>query len=58
MEPGMFETMNVPEGRSPEQAQDQRAAASLPTGVPPISARWDPSMDFGEFTEKTLSSYY
>jgi isopenicillin N synthase-like dioxygenase len=58
MEPMMFEPMAMPDGRTADQTQDQRSSSTLPTGVPPISSRWDASMDFSEFTEKTLSSYY
>jgi isopenicillin N synthase-like dioxygenase len=58
MEPNWDGDMAVPPGRSAAQAQDQAAAASLPPGVPPLGARWKEGMDFGQFTDATLSSYY
>jgi len=58
MEPNWAEPMNCPAGIEPEAAQSQAAAASLPPGVPALSSRWSPDQTFGEFTDKTLSSYY
>jgi len=58
MEPNWDGDMDVPAGRSAEEAQTQAAAASLPTGVPPLGKRWETGMDFGQFTDKTLKEYY
>lgn len=58
MEPNWNGDMAVPTGRSAAQAQDQAAAATLPPGVPPLGARWKEGMDFGQFTDATLNSYY
>jgi hypothetical protein len=58
MEPSWFEHMNVPAGMEASSAQSQSAAKNLPQGVPPLASRWDCSMDFALFTEKTLGSYY
>jgi isopenicillin N synthase-like dioxygenase len=58
MEPNWDEDMAAPEGVAREDAQSQLAANSLPKGVPPLSSRWATGQTFGDFTEKTLSSYY
>ncbi len=58
MEPNWFVPMHCPAGVDPNDAQSQSAAANLPKGVPPLKSRWSPEMNFGEFNDKTLSSYY
>jgi hypothetical protein len=58
MEPMWNEPMICPVDVDPSNAQSQSAAKNLPPGVPPLALRWDPSQDFGEFSEKTLNSYY
>lgn len=58
MEPMFDEPMNCPEGRTPDQTQSQTALENLPKGVSPLRARWNPSMNFGEFTDATLNSYH
>jgi len=58
MEPNWDGDMAVPAGRTVEEAQNQAAAASLPKEVPPLGSRWKEGMDFGEFTDATLNSYY
>lgn len=58
MEPNWDESMDVPEGVTVEDAQSQIAAKALPKGIPPLSSRWLAGQTFGDFTEKTLSSYY
>ena len=59
MEPGPFELMNCPEGSDIETVVNG-GAQLLPKGVPLLSTRWNAksSQTFGDFTEKTLSSYY
>lgn len=58
MEPNWDGDMVVPMGRTAHQAQTQAAAAALPPGVPALGTRWKEGMDFGQFTDATLSSYY
>lgn len=58
MEPMWDCPMHCPEGVDPNAAQSQSAAANLPRGVPPLASRWKPDMDFGQFTDATLKSYY
>lgn len=58
MEPMWMEPMDTPEGTLPEAAQSQSAAENLPKGVPSLKSRWDVSQTFGDFTTKTLDSYY
>lgn len=58
MEPNWDGDMAVPVGRTAAEAQSNAAAAALPKGVPPLNSRWKEGMDFGQFTDATLSSYY
>jgi len=58
MEPMWMEPMNTPDGIAADAAQSQSAAANLPKGVPPLTSRWELSQTFGDFTKKTLDSYY
>jgi len=58
MEPNWDEMMDVPEGISLGDAQNAQATSNLPKGVPALSSRLADNQSFGEFTEKTLSSYY
>lgn len=67
MEPMWMEPMKCPLESDPNTTQSQSSAANLPPGVPPLASRWVYySQDhnnkifqtFGEFTDKTLSSYY
>ena len=50
--------MCVPLGIAPEVAQNQAAIAHLPGKVPPLASRWDNSMTFGDFSDKTLQAYH
>jgi len=58
MEPMWDEPMTTPDDVSKSAAQSQEAAKNLPRGVPPLSTRWEPSQNFGLFTETTLNAYY
>jgi len=58
MEPEWDEPMNLPEGTTKEDACRGSSEKYLPKGVPFLASRWDPSMDFGKFSEVTLNSYY
>lgn len=55
MQPLPQEAMSVPEGVDPEAAA---RTENLPKGVPPLSTRWDNSMDFDQFSQATLKAYY
>jgi isopenicillin N synthase-like dioxygenase len=58
MGPMWDEPMNCPPGVDPAQTQTQTAALNLPPGVPPLASRWNPSQNFGEFSEATHKAYY
>ena len=58
MEPNWDGDMDVPRGRTGDQAQTQAAARALPRGVPPLGKRWSEGMDFGQFTERTFGEFY
>jgi len=57
MEPMWGEPMNIPKGTTPAQAQEGSSTKFLPKSVPPLSQRWNPEMDFGQFTAETLKCY-
>jgi len=58
MEPEWGEPMDVPFGMRPEDAMKGSSHEYLPEGVPLLERRWIHGQSFGDFTEKTLSSYY
>jgi len=58
MEPNFDEPMNYPDDIPLETVQSQSAATNLPPGVPTLRSRWNPSQNFGEFTDATLKSYH
>lgn len=58
MEPEWDERMETPPGAETERVLRGARGELLPKGVPPLVDRWNPSQNFGEFTEKTLSMYY
>lgn len=58
MEPCWMEDMDIPKGRTVEEAQSQLAAKNLPPGIPPLAKRWQVGQTFGDFSEKTITSYY
>jgi isopenicillin N synthase-like dioxygenase len=58
MEPEIDGHMNIPKGRTVEQAQDPQALATLPPTVRPLSKRWKDGMNFGEFSDATFSAYH
>ena len=49
-------TLAQPASHAPT-AQAQAAIAALPPGVPPLATRWDNSMTFGQFTNRTIEKY-
>ena len=64
MEPSWDVRLRIPADRNPEQAQSSRAEAALPTGVPPLKARWGTencpftSCNFGDFTKETIGALH
>jgi len=60
MEPMWDEKMNLPSGAESSEVLRGSSTKHLPSGVPLLESRWDPvkQMDFGQFTEITLKSYY
>jgi len=57
MEPMWDELMDIPKGTKRAQAEKGSSSEFLPKAVPPLSKRWNPEMDFGEFTAETLKCY-
>ena len=59
MEPGPTDLMKCPIG-SDADAVVNGGAKLLPKGVPLLASRWavGSTQTFGDFTDKTLSSYY
>eukprot|EP00128_Syssomonas_multiformis_P017561 Colp12_sorted_trinity150504_noHs@30867 len=58
MEPEWHESMAIPADTKVESVLEGSSSKHLPPGVPALSTRWEPTQDFGQFTDKTLSSYY
>ena len=69
MEPEMHEPMTMPVGRTVEDVCAKQGlmgseggkggrGGGVGVGVPSLESRWDPSMNFAEFTARTLKSYY
>jgi len=50
--------MALPNGAKEDDVLRGSGSRDLPPGVPPLASRWKQEMDFGEFTDKTLKSYY
>jgi len=57
LEPMWDDSMSVPQGVDPQQAIAGTSSQYLPKGVPALSKRWSPDMDFGTFTKATLAEY-
>jgi len=58
MEPMFDEKMDIPQGIDTKNVTQGSSSKFLPPGVPLLETRWKPTMDFGEFTDLTLKSYY
>ena len=58
MEGEVHETMSVPTDCAVESVVSGSAATNLPRSVPPLGNRWNPNMNFGEFTVATLNAYH
>lgn len=50
--------MAPPADRTPEQVIEAATGRYLPKDVPALAKRWNPNMDFGEFTAATVSAYH
>ncbi len=57
MEPMWDEEMRIPMSTTEENAKYGSSKKFMPPGVPPLEARWQPNMTFGEFTKKTIEVY-
>lgn len=58
MQPMWNTSMAQPKDRTQEEAGRGSTSEFLPPGVPPLSARWSPDVDFGTFTNQTLVFYH
>jgi hypothetical protein len=58
MEPEPHYPMTAPVGSEHGRILRGMSGELLPPGVPPLRGRWSEADDFGEFSHKTLSSYY
>jgi len=59
MDPQWWEPMEPPvELMNSKSITEGSSSKHLPPGVPPLSARWRPEMNFGEFHESTLNAYF
>eukprot|EP01111_Echinosteliopsis_oligospora_P015999 TRINITY_DN6510_c0_g1_i1.p1 TRINITY_DN6510_c0_g1~~TRINITY_DN6510_c0_g1_i1.p1 ORF type:complete len:378 (-),score=86.83 TRINITY_DN6510_c0_g1_i1:16-1149(-) len=58
MEPEWKEGMGIPDGSNVEDVLQASSLKYLPQGVPFLKNRWNDKMNFGEFSEATLQSYY
>lgn len=47
-------SMALPKGASQDNVLRGSGVKNMPPGVPPLVDRWEASMDFGMFTDKTL----
>jgi len=50
--------MDMPKSKSVQDAQNELATQNLPKSVKPLSARWKPGINFGEFTNATFAAYH
>jgi len=58
MEPEYDGTMEIPQGKTVADVQDNGAAKHLPSSVKTLGSRWKEEMDFGEFSDATFSAFY
>ena len=58
MEPDATYPMTVPEGADVSRIHRGMKNELMPEGVKPLLGRWADKDDFGEFSDKTLNSYY
>lgn len=58
MQPLWNTSMHLPQDRTANDAGRGSTSEFLPPGVPPLSVRWSPDVDFGTFTNQTLVHYH
>jgi isopenicillin N synthase-like dioxygenase len=58
MQPLWNTSMHLPKDRTRADAGRGSTSEFLPPGVPPLSVRWSPEVDFGTFTNQTLIHYH
>ena len=58
MEPEWHTSMDAPAAEDSDRVTRGARGELLPPGVPPLQGRWEPGIDFGEFSERTFASYY
>lgn len=50
--------MEIPTGKSIEDAQGKESETHLPSTVRTLKSRWKPGMNFGEFSNATFAAFY
>jgi len=58
MEPEYFGDMDIPPGKTIEDAQKLDTEKWFPKNVRTLRSRWTPGMNFGQFTEATYAAFY
>ncbi len=58
MEPDAVYPMTTPEGADVSRIHKGMRNELMPEGVKPLLGRWSDKDDFGQFSDKTLNSYY
>lgn len=58
MQPMWGEDMGIPDGTTFSDACKGSSSEFLPEGMPCLEDRWEPSYDFGTFTNATLDKYH
>jgi isopenicillin N synthase-like dioxygenase len=58
MQPMYDESLDIPADRTEDQTQSGTNANHLPPGIPPLMSRWNNGLDFGTFTNQTISGYH
>ena len=50
--------MNIPVGKTIEDAQGKESESHLPATVKTLRSRWKQGMNFGEFSNATFAAFY
>ena len=58
MQPMPQTILELPAGRSRQDVEKGSTAEFMPPGTPELSIRYDPGIDFGTFTNRTLENYH
>jgi len=53
-----FGDMDIPDGKTIEDAQKEETEKHFPKNVATLRSRWTAGMNFGEFSEATFSAFY